>query len=58
MAQGFRITIRNENDEIIEYHTAQSVLHLDVPEGRYVITVSADALDPGAEDVPVRGTLQ
>jgi hypothetical protein len=48
MPAGIRITVRNEHDEIVEYHSGQSVLHLDLPEGRYVITVSCEAM--GAPD--------
>ncbi len=58
MPAGFRITVRNQHDEVVEYHCARSVLEIDVPEGRYVITVSSEAVDCGAPCAPVCGTLQ
>jgi hypothetical protein len=58
MSPGFCITVRNENDEVIEYRTGNCVLHIDVPEGRYVITITSDAVECGAEDSPIVGRLQ
>ncbi len=58
MAPGLRITVRNEHDEVVEYWTAEPVLHIDVPEGRYVITVSCDPNTPRAEGTPLCGRLQ
>jgi hypothetical protein len=58
MSAGFRITVRNEHDEVVEYHCAKSVLEIDVPEGRYVITVSSEAIESAAQHAPVSGTLQ
>jgi hypothetical protein len=57
MSAGFCITVRNEHDEVVEYRTGDCVLHIDVPEGRYVITVSSEAIAPGMQDAPVFGTL-
>jgi hypothetical protein len=58
MTAGFRITVRNEHDEVVEYCTGDCVLHIDVPQGRYVITVTAEALEPGIKAGPTFGTLQ
>jgi hypothetical protein len=58
MPAGFRITVRNQHDEVVEYHCTESVLEIDVPEGRYVITVSSEAVGFGAPSAPVCGTLQ
>ena len=58
MPAGFRITVRNEHGEVVEYHCAKSTLEIDVPEGRYVITGSAEAVEPGQERALARGTLQ
>jgi hypothetical protein len=57
MFAGIRITVRNEDDEVIEYCTGASVLQIDVPEGRYVITVS-EAHAPAAQEAPACGRLQ
>ena len=57
MSSGLRITVRNEHDEIVEYHTGNCVLHLELPEGRYVITVSSDLIDAPA-DAPWLARLQ
>ena len=56
MPAGFRVTVRNEHGEVVEYHCAKSTLEIEVPEGRYVITVSAEALEPG--EPLACGTLQ
>jgi hypothetical protein len=58
MSAGFRITVRNEHGEVVEYHCAKSVLQIDVPEGRYVITVSSEAIESGVRGAPASGTLQ
>ena len=58
MSRGLRITVRNEHDEIVEYHTGNCVLHLDVPEGRYVITVSSDLTDAAPAEAPRVARLQ
>jgi hypothetical protein len=58
MSPRFRITVRNEHDEVVEYHCAKSVLEIDVPEGRYVITVSSDAIECDVPDALACGTLQ
>jgi hypothetical protein len=42
----FHVTIRSERDEVIEFDSTQPVLHIDMPAGRFVITVrcASDAL--------------
>lgn len=35
----FHVTIRSEHDEVIEFESSQPVLHIDMPAGRFVITV-------------------
>ena len=36
----FHVTIRSEQDgEVIEFDSRQPVLHIDMPAGRFVITV-------------------
>lgn len=35
----FHVTIRSEHDEVIEFESTQPVLHIDMPAGRFVITV-------------------
>jgi len=35
----FHVTVRNEDDEVFEFEATQPVVHLDIPAGRYVITV-------------------
>jgi hypothetical protein len=35
----FHVTIRSEHDEVIEFASTQPVLHIDMPAGRFVITV-------------------
>ena len=42
----------------MEYHTGNCVMHLDVPEGRYVITVSSDLTDAAPADAPRVARLQ
>ena len=58
MSGGLHITVRNQHGEVLEYRTGDCVLHIEVPEGRYVITVSRDAIEPGRPESPVFGTLQ
>jgi len=58
MSAGFLITIRNEHDEVVEYHCASSVLEIHVPEGRYVITVSSEAIDSVPPGGAAAGRLQ
>jgi hypothetical protein len=50
--------VRNEHDEVVEFRTAEPVLHIDVPEGRYVITVSCAPDAPPAGVTPLCGRLQ
>jgi hypothetical protein len=58
MSAGIQITVRNEHGEVMEYRTGDCVLHIDVPEGRYVITVASTGFEPGLHDGAVCGTLQ
>jgi hypothetical protein len=39
MATLFHVTVRNAQDEVMEFESTQPVLHIDVPAGRYLITV-------------------
>ena len=42
----FHVTVRNEQDETIEFDSAQPVVHIDLPAGRYFITVRCAQHDP------------
>ena len=57
MSAGLHIMVRNEQGEVVEYRTGDCVLHIDVPEGRYVITVTSEAVEPGQQDGPVCARL-
>jgi hypothetical protein len=36
----FHVTVRNDDDEeVFEFEATEPVVHLDIPAGRYVITV-------------------
>lgn len=35
----FHITVRNAEDEVMEFESTQPVMHIDIPAGRYLITV-------------------
>jgi hypothetical protein len=35
----FRVTVRSEHDEVVEFESEQPVVHIDMPAGRFVITV-------------------
>lgn len=35
----FHVTVRSEDDEVFEFEATQPILHLDIPGGRYLITV-------------------
>ena len=39
----FHVTVRNDDDEVFEFEATQPVVHLDIPAGRYVITVRCAA---------------
>ena len=43
MASLFHVTVRNDHDEVFEFEATQPVVHLDIPAGRYVITVRCTA---------------
>jgi hypothetical protein len=43
----FHVTIRSEQDgEVIEFDSTQPVLHIDMPAGRFLITVRCAADKP------------
>jgi hypothetical protein len=49
MSALFHVTIRSEtNGEVIEFDSTQPVLHVDMPAGRFLITVrcASDKADP------------
>jgi hypothetical protein len=35
----FHITVRNADDEVMEFASTQPVMHIDIRAGRYLITV-------------------
>ena len=35
----FHVTVRSEQDEVLEFHSTQPVVHIDLPAGRFFITV-------------------
>ena len=39
MSTLFHVTIHGEKDEVIEFDSSQPVLHIDMPAGRFLITV-------------------
>lgn len=43
MASLFHVTVRNDHDEVFEFEATQPVVHLDIPAGRYVVTVRCTA---------------
>jgi hypothetical protein len=51
MATLFHVTVRNDDDEVFEFEATQPVVHLDIPAGRYVITVRCVA-SPEQPDSP------
>lgn len=53
MPTKIHVTVRNQHDEIVEFDTTESVLHIDVPEGRYVITVECRGNEPQAQHTAV-----
>jgi hypothetical protein len=50
----FRVTIRSEQDEVVEFESEQPVLHVDLPAGRFLITVQCAAGQPSAGRTPPR----
>ncbi|HEX6267252.1 MAG TPA: hypothetical protein VFZ81_10185 [Burkholderiales bacterium] len=45
----FHVSIRSEQDgEVIEFDSTQPVLHIDMPAGRFLITVRCATQAPGA----------
>lgn len=53
MAAMFRVTIRSEQDEVMEFDSTEPVLHIDVPEGRYLITVRCSQVESQVALPPV-----
>lgn len=35
----FHVTVRNEQDEVFEFDSTRPVVHIDLPAGRFFITV-------------------
>jgi hypothetical protein len=54
MSAMFRVTIRSEQDEVVEFESEQPVLHVDMPAGRFLITVECAAGQPSAARTPPR----
>lgn len=54
MATMFRVTIRNEHDEVTEFDSREPVVHIDIPAGRYLITVRCAGSEPDTEPDTVR----
>ena len=47
----FHVTIRSEQDgEVIEFDSTQPVLHIDMPAGRFLITVRCAADKPASSE--------
>lgn len=49
----FHVTVRNAQDEVMEFESTQPVLHIDFPAGRYLITVRC-AQDEQQSALPAR----
>jgi hypothetical protein len=49
MSTTFRITIRNEQDEVVEFDSTEPIVHIDIPAGRYLITVTCAAGEQPAD---------
>jgi len=54
MTPMFRVTIRSEQDEVVEFESEQPVLHVDLPAGRFLITVQCAAGQPDPGRTPPR----
>jgi hypothetical protein len=39
----FHVTVRSDQDEVFEFEATQPIVHLDIPTGRYLITVRCSA---------------
>lgn len=48
MSALFHVTIRSEDDEVFEFDSTQPVLHIDMPAGRFLITVRCAGETPEA----------
>lgn len=57
MSALFHVTIRSEHDEVIEFESTQPVLHIDMPAGRFVITVRCAGDEPAADPPERDGSL-
>ena len=54
----FHVTIRSEADgEVIEFDSRQPVLHIDMPAGRFVITVRCLRGEAQADQSPRKGAM-
>ena len=58
MSALFQITIRGGDDEVVEFESENPVVHLDIPAGRFLITVrclqgQAEADASGAGNGPL-----
>jgi hypothetical protein len=55
MSALFHVTIRSEDDEVFEFDSTQPVLHIDMPAGRFLITVrcAGEAPEAAAQSGPL-----
>ena len=55
MSTLFHVTIRSEQNEVVEFDSTQPVLHIDMPAGRFFITVrcAQDAQNANAQKGPL-----
>lgn len=57
MSPLFHITIRSGEDEVVEFESRQPVVHLDMPAGRFMITVRLAGADEAREAGKPKGGL-
>lgn len=55
MSTLFHVTIHSEKDEVIEFDSTQPVLHIDMPAGRFMITVRCATEAPAPPQVQKGG---
>ena len=55
MSTIFHVTIHGEKDEIIEFDSSQPVLHIDMPAGRFLITVRCTGVGPDDDAATASG---
>ena len=55
MSTLFHVTIHGEKDEIIEFDSSQPVLHIDMPAGRFLITVRCAGAGAGDDAAAAPG---